>query len=97
MTMKSIERTWVVDSMEENSAAVEQDGSTVYQIPRFLLPAGVREGDVCRVVTQAESAQHGVTVNIWVDEKATQLAKDRSAAQLASAPKSKDPGGPINL
>lgn len=95
--MKPIERTWVVDSMEENSAAVEQDGSTVYQIPRFLLPAGVREGDVCRVSAPAGSAPHGITVTIELDEKATQIAKDRSSLQLASMPKSKDPGGPINL
>ncbi len=37
---------WAVDQVEENTAAVEQDGDHIYQIPRWLLPSGARDGDV---------------------------------------------------
>lgn len=95
--MKPEVTSWMVDILEENSAAVQQNGSVVYQIPRFLLPAGAREGDTCEVSVAASSAPDSTTFTVTVDRQATQAAKARSAAQLASTPKSKDPGGPIKL
>ena len=87
---------WVVDSMEENTAAVEQDGGPVYQIPRLLLPDTVKEGDICRVSAQ-KNAQPGTLIfTVTIDQKATESAKQRSAAQVAPKP-SNDPGGPIKL
>ena len=94
--MQATERQWVVDSIEENTAAVEQDGRGVYQVPLFLLPPGVREGDICSV-TAEPGKDATVTITVALDRKSTSAAKERSAAQLATAPKSKDPGGPINL
>ena len=94
--MQEREEQWIVDSIEENSAAVEQGGRIVYQVPRFLLPSSVREGDVCRVVTEPRGSG-SVSITVEVDQKATTAAKERSAAQLAATPKSKDPGGPIKL
>lgn len=97
MTAKSDAHVWVIDSVEESSAAVEQDGSTVYQLPRFLLPAIAHEGDVCSV-TVTDSATAGLrTIAVELDEKATRAAKDRSAAQVATKGNSNDPGGPIKL
>ena len=97
MAMKSGGHTWVIDSMEENSASVEQDGSTVFQVPRSLLPAGVREGDVCIVSFSDSGTDRARKVTVQLDEKATQAAKARSAAQVAPQGKSNDPGGPIKL
>jgi hypothetical protein len=88
---------WVVDSIEENTAAVEQDGGTVYQIPRLLLPKGVKEGDVCQVTIKEGANPAALVVTVSIDEKATTAAKQRSAAQVAMKPKSNDPGGPIKL
>lgn len=95
--MKNGAHSWVVDSLEENTAAVEQDGGTVYQIPRFLLPPGALEGDVCKVTSTHESTGRRRAVNVEIDEKATQAARKRSADQLAVPAKKHDPGGPIKL
>ncbi len=94
--MKSDTHSWVIDSLEENSAAVEQDGGTVFQFPRFLLPEQAREGDHCKVsFIDAPDGERRFTVKL--DSAATQAARQRSAAQVAPVTKSRDPGGNINL
>ncbi|MBA3656395.1 MAG: DUF3006 domain-containing protein [Gemmatimonadaceae bacterium] len=87
---------WMVDALEENTAAVEQGAGIPHHIPRFLLPTGVREGDVCQVSTRRDS-ESSITITVTIDRGATDTAKKMSAAQLASTPRSKDPGGPIKL
>lgn len=89
-------KRWVVDSIEENSASVEQDGVTFHEVPRFLLPQDVKEGDVCDVSSDV-TRKGTVITTVTIDDAATLAAKQRSAAQLAATPQSKDPGGPIHL
>lgn len=97
MTTKSSGHSWVIDSMEENSAAVEQDGSTVFQIPRSLLPAGAREGDHLKVSPIDSGEGRELRITIQLDHDATQAARQRSAAQVAPSVQSRDPGGHIKL
>ena len=85
---------WAVDRVEEGTAAVEQDGDHMYEIPRWLLPAGARDGDVlAAVVTKRGEGEVTITVRL-----------DRSGAATGAAPKPakpvrspKDPGGDIAL
>lgn len=90
------EQRWMVDSIEEETASVDQ-GGRMYQVPRFLLPEGVREGDICTVAVDCEKTGKAAVTTIIVDAHATRQAMDKSAAQLASAPRSSDPGGNITL
>ena len=46
---KHSKHTWVVDVIEDGSASIEVDGRTVTPIPQWMLPEGVREGDVLSV------------------------------------------------
>ena len=79
--------TWVVDVIEDDAAAVEVDGRRVTPIPRWLLPADAKDGDVLQV-THTRSASRS-TFTIAVDHDATRLAYERSAEQLRDVP----PGG----
>ena len=79
--------TWVVGVIEDDAAAVEVDGRRVTPIPRWLLPADAKDGDVLQV-THTRSASRS-TFTIAVDHDATRLAYQRSAEQLRHAP----PGG----
>jgi DUF3006 family protein len=46
---KHSRHTWVVDVIEDGSASIEVDGRTVTPIPQWMLPEGVKEGDVLSV------------------------------------------------
>jgi len=61
---------WAVDRIEEGTAAVEQDGDHVYEIPRYLLPADARDGDVLSV-TVAGAAPGEVTITVRIDRAAS--------------------------
>jgi KTSC domain/Protein of unknown function (DUF3006) len=81
---RASQHTWVVDVIEDDAAAVEVDGRRVTPIPRWLLPADAKDGDVLRVI-HARSASRS-SFAIEVDHDATRLAYQRSAEQLRSAP-----------
>ena len=81
---RASQHTWVVDVIEDDAAAVEVDGRRVTPIPRWLLPADAKDGDVLRV-THTRSASRS-SFAIEVDHDATRLAYQRSAEQLRSAP-----------
>jgi len=85
--VRASRHTWIVDVIEDDAAAVEVDGRRVTPIPRWLLPADAKDGDVLRV-THARSASRS-TFSIEVDRNATRVAYQRSADQLRNAP----PGG----
>jgi|GEM_PF-283399 hypothetical protein len=87
-------RRWVVDSIEEGVAAVEEDGARMLHVPGWLLPAGAREGDVLRVSRRDEGAAS--SLRIEVDRGATDEALGRSREQVSRLSKN-DPGGDIVL
>jgi hypothetical protein len=75
---------WVIDAIEDDAAVIEVDGRRITPLPRWLLPADAKDGDVLRV-THARSGSRS-TLSIEVDRHATRVAFQRSAEQLGDAP-----------
>jgi hypothetical protein len=98
--------TWIIDSLEEDSAQIEEDGARVIHVPRSILPGGAREGDVLIVTREDQAAGKGaqgatsVRVTITLDQGATRAAKFKSRQQvrrISQALKKADPGGDVIL
>jgi hypothetical protein len=90
---------WRIDGIEEGVARVEEDGERMITLPRHLLPAGAREGQVLRV-TRTDSGKGSVALTIVVDDAATAAEADRSRAQTAAIlaqSRKRDPGGNVSL
>ena len=85
---------WAVDRVEEGTAAVEEDGDHMYQIPRWLLPAGARDGDLLAAAV-TKRGESEVTITVRLDRGATDAAMPPKSAKPARSPK--DPGGDIAL
>lgn len=89
---------WVVDVIEEDSAAVEVDGRSVTPVPRWMLPVGARQGDVLAVTHRREDVRSVLTIEI--DRAATTAAYSASADQVArgkAASSVRDSGGDVTL
>ena len=91
---KHSKHTWVVDVIEDGSASIEVDGRSVTPIPQWLLPEGVREGDVLTVTHDRKEGQS--TLLIETDPEAKRKAIDRSVNQVTKKSKN-DRGGDIRL
>jgi hypothetical protein len=101
--------TWIIDSLEEDSAQIEEDGVRVIHVPRSILPGGAREGDVLIVEREHRPAGRGaekgskgnaVLVTITLDPGATRAAKFKSRQQVrrvSQVMKKSDPGGDVIL
>ena len=77
--VRSTRHTWVIDVVDEDSAAVQVDGRQITPLPRWLLPADAHEGDVLRV-SHARSAGRS-TLSIDLDRSAARLAVQRAVDQ----------------
>jgi hypothetical protein len=85
---------WAIDRIEEGTAAVEQDGDHVYEIPRYLVPPDAHDGDVL-TVTISGTAKGEVTISVRIDR-----ASGRAAPASGSARRRRggnDRGGDIVL
>jgi DUF3006 family protein len=91
---KHSKHTWIVDVIEDGSASIEVDGRTVTPIPQWLLPEGVREGDVLSVTHDRGEGKSALIIE--TDPEAKRKALDRSASQVARKPNN-DRGGDISL
>jgi DUF3006 family protein len=94
--------TWIIDSLEEDSAQIEEDGVRVIHVPRSLLPPGAAEGDVLTVgmEQQRRGKREAVRVTITLDPELTKDAKERSRKQVArakDASRRRDSGGDVVL
>ncbi|HEX7243318.1 MAG TPA: DUF3006 domain-containing protein [Longimicrobiaceae bacterium] len=94
--MPGTRRTWTVDSIEEGIASLEEDGGRMLRLPLWLLPEGVREGEVV-AVSRSEDGDGGVVLTLSVDHDATERELRLSREQLARTPPGNDPGGDIVL
>jgi hypothetical protein len=92
MTNRST-HTWVVDVIEDGSAMIEVDGRMVTPVPAWMLPDGVREGDVLSVTHTKKDARSSLVIELDPEAKAKALA--RSEKQVSR--KGKDRGGNIRL
>jgi hypothetical protein len=91
---KRSRHTWIVDVIEDGSASIEVDGRTVTPIPEWMLPEGVREGDVLSVSHERREGKS--TLIIENDPEAKKKALDRSEKQVSRKSKH-DRGGDIQL
>ena len=91
---KYSKHAWIVDVIEEGSASIEVDGRTVTPIPQWILPEGVKEGDVLSVTHDRSEGKS--TLLIETDPEAKRKALDRSAKQVGTKSKN-DRGGDISL
>jgi hypothetical protein len=91
---KHSRHTWIVDVIEDGSASIEVDGRTVTPIPQWMLPEGVREGDVLSVTHDREEGKSALLIE--TDPEAKKKALNRSAKQAAAKSKN-DLGGDISL
>jgi len=91
---KHSKHTWVVDVIEDGSASIEVDGRAVTPIPAWLLPEGVREGDVLSVIHDRGEVKSALIIE--TDPDAKKKALDKSAKQVSRKSKN-DRGGDIQL
>jgi hypothetical protein len=88
---------WAIDRLEETTASVVHDGDRVFHVPRALIPAGAREGDILDVRVTVGAGGELVTTSVRVDSEATHAAMDASTLQVKRVPPGNDPGGDIVL
>ena len=93
MTKRS-KHTWVVDVIEDGSAMIEIDGRMVTPVPAWMLPEGVREGDVLSVGHTKKEGRSSLVIG--VDPSAKAKALERSEKQVRRKGRN-DPGGDIRL
>jgi Protein of unknown function (DUF3006) len=91
---KHSKHTWIVDVIEDGSASIEVDGRTVTPIPQWILPEGVKEGDVLSVAHDRGEGKS--TLLIENDPEAKRKALGRSERQVSRKSKN-DRGGDISL
>jgi hypothetical protein len=91
---KHSKHTWIVDVIEDGSASIEVDGRSVTPIPQWMLPEGVREGDVLSVTHDRKEGKSALLIE--TDPGAKRKALDRSIKQVAKKSKN-DRGGDISL
>jgi hypothetical protein len=94
--------TWIIDSLEEDSAQIEEDGVRVIHVPRSILPPGAVEGDVLTVALeqQRRGTREAVRVTITLDPEATNDAMEKSQKQVKrakNASRRRDSGGDVIL
>lgn len=89
---------WIVDSIEELVASIEVDGGRMAQVPKWVLPQNVREGDVLAVRHEVGNDGEHSTLHIAIDREATRLALEASARQMRKGERNpNDPGGDIRF
>jgi hypothetical protein len=91
---KHSKHTWIVDVIEDGSASIEVDGRTVTPIPQWMLPEGVKEGDVLSVTHDKGEGKSALLIE--TDPEARKKALDKSARQVARKSKN-DRGGDVSL
>ena len=91
---KHSKHTWVVDVIEDGSASIEVDGRSVTPIPAWMLPEGVKEGDVLSVTHDRGEGKSALLIEN--DPEAKRKAIERSKRQVSRKSKH-DRGGDIQL
>ena len=93
------EHRWAVDSITEDVARIEEDGERTITVPRSLLPDGVTEGQLLRVI-RAPASEGADVLSVAMDAEGTAAALKKSKRKtdeiLASSMKT-DRGGDVAL
>ncbi|HEX2093675.1 MAG TPA: DUF3006 domain-containing protein [Longimicrobiaceae bacterium] len=88
------EHRLVIDRFEGDLAVVEVDGGATLDLPCWLLPDGVKEGD--HLAVRLDGGVGKRRVEIRVDEEATGAAR-REVGEIVDRLKKRDPGGDLAL
>lgn len=91
---KRSKHIWIVDVIEDGSASIEVDGRTVTPVPEWMLPEGVKEGDVLSVTHDRRQGKSELVIE--TDPEAKKKALDRSERQVSRKSKN-DRGGDVQL
>jgi hypothetical protein len=91
---KHSKHTWIVDVIEDGSASIEVDGRSVTPIPEWMLPEGVKEGDVLSVTHDRKQGKSALLIE--TDPEAKRKALNRSEKQVSRKSRN-DGGGDIRL
>jgi hypothetical protein len=75
---KRSKHVWVVDVIEDGSASIEVDGRTVTPIPQWMLPEGVKEGDVLSVTHDRRERRSELLIETDPDAKRKALDRSKS-------------------
>ena len=86
-------RRWIVDSIEEGIAALEEDGERLVHLPAWLLPKETREGTTL-LVERERTGKGASAVRITIDDGATREVRRISKERRSSGG---DSGGDIKL
>lgn len=92
-TAREEPRRWVVDSIEEEVATVEEDGERIVRVPRWMLPDDAREGSVLSVMRVVEGET--LVLRIEHDPRGEAEALERSRRQVEI--ETGDEGGDVVL
>ena len=87
------QHTWVIDSIEEDVAAIEEDGERLRRVALWMLPPGVREGTTL-IVTRRSGSDGDLRLHVTIDRDAAPAGRDEERKRPRSA---SDPGGDIVL
>jgi hypothetical protein len=74
---KRSKHMWVVNVIEDGSASIEVDGRTVTPIPQWMLPEGVREGDVLSITHDRREGKSELLIETDPDAKRKALDRAR--------------------
>lgn len=89
------EHRLVVDRFEGDQVVVEVDGGEFRDLPRWIFPKGVKEGDVVVAARSAEG-KDAVRIELRIDREATEAGR-REAGEILERLKKRDPGGDLEL
>ena len=68
--MPSERHTWIIDVIEDDVAAIEEDGERIRHVPRWLLPPDAGEGAILSVERRVDEGG-GTRLIIAIDASAT--------------------------
>ena len=85
---------WIVDRFEGDLAVLERALHATLTLPRSLLPAGTREGDVLRVAAAASDEESRLTIARDAEETRRRTAQARAQLDQLKRP---DAGGDVKL
>ena len=94
MTESAGDHRLIVDRIEGDLVVVELADGRTLDLPRWMLPPDLREGDV--VATRVERSEDGVRLETKVDADETRRRR-ASAKETVERLSARDPGGDIQL
>ena len=92
--MTERQELWIVDRFEGDRVVVERALHEVLTLPRALLPAGVREGEVLRVAVTAAPSESRLVIT---RDEAETRRRAADAKRLLGELAARDPGGDLKL